>query len=70
MERQKKNDPNWGLLSTTRIDINGERWFTYQQLCRNLKIAPATMYAYVKDGRVLRKRIDGLSFYRVTPGYM
>ena len=70
MKHRKKEHPDQELLARTRIEINGERWFTYQQLCMIMMITPATMYSYVKDKTVERMRIDGMSFYRIAPGYM
>lgn len=68
MRHRKKEHPDQELLARTRIEINGERWFTYQQLCMIMMITPATMYGYVREGVVERKRIDSMSFYRLRAG--
>lgn len=52
-----------------RIYIDGERWFTYQQLAIIMHCTPGSIYNRVKTGKIKIKKVDGLSFYRLE-GYM
>lgn len=51
-----------------RIEINGERWYTRQQLCLKLKISGRTMYDWVDSHKIEKKKIDGLTFYKEIDG--
>ena len=48
------------------ILINGEEWFTPSQLCELVGISDKTMYLWVTQGKVEKKRVDKHSFYRLT----
>lgn len=61
---KKKTRPDKELISKHRIEVNGERWFTYRQLCSILMCVPATLYNYVRSGDVESLDIDGLTLYR------
>ena len=52
-----------------RISVDGERWFTYQQLARILMCSHASLFGYVRKGKVETKKIDGITLYRLN-GYM
>lgn len=46
------------------IYINGEKWYTYQQLCRKLGIAKTSLYNKVNTGEIEKISVDGCTFYR------
>lgn len=52
-----------------RIMVDGERWFTYQQLGRVLRCTKASVFNHVRKGKVEKKQIDGITLYRLN-GYM
>lgn len=61
---KKKARPDKELISKHRIEVNGERWFTYRQLCSILMCVPATLYNYVRSGDVESLEIEGMTLYR------
>lgn len=51
-----------------RIEVNGERWFTFDQLKRILRVSHTTLYTYIKQDKVIKKDFDGIDLYRLN-GY-
>ena len=65
MKREPRND----IKEEAKIIIDGERWFTYQQLAKVLMCTHASVFNYVKKGKVEVKKINGVKLYRLN-GYM
>ncbi len=61
---RKKKRPNEEIISKYCIEVNGERWFTYRQLCEILMCVPQTLYNYVRSGDVDALRMEGVTLYR------
>lgn len=53
-----------------KIEINGERWFTRQQLSTVLKCSERTIYNFVNYGRVDVLDVDNMTFYRLNKNFM
>lgn len=64
-----KREPGSKVEGEPKIIIDGERWFSYQQLSKILMCTHASIFNYVKKGKVEVKKIDGMKFYRLN-GYM
>ena len=64
-----KREPRNDIKEEAKIIIDGERWFTYQQLAKVLMCTHASVFNYVKKGKVEVKKINGVKLYRLN-GYM
>lgn len=64
-----KREPRNDIQEEAKIIIDGERWFTYQQLAKVLMCTHASVFNYVKKGKVEVKKINGVKLYRLN-GYM
>lgn len=64
-----KREPRNDIKEEAKITIDGERWFTYQQLAKVLMCTHASVFNYVKKGKVEVKKINGVKLYRLN-GYM
>jgi len=51
-----------------RIEVDGELWFTFNQLKRILRVSHTTLYTYIKNGKVIKEDFDGVDLYRLN-GY-
>jgi len=67
------NDPGGVIRSKKNkapvILVNGERWFTYQQLSNILMCSTSTFYLARKKKKIQQLKIDGIRLYRLN-GYM
>lgn len=53
-----------------KIEVNGERWFTYQQMCSILKCHRSTVFNFAKSGKIEVMQVDSTTLYRLHKDYM
>jgi hypothetical protein len=54
-----------------KIEINGERWYTPQQMLLLLGVGHHVYLArYVKSGKIEKKKVDHMTFYRFSEDYI
>ena len=61
-----KREPRNDIKEEAKIIVDGERWFTYQQLAKVLMCTHASVFNYVKKGKVEVKKINGVKLYRLN----
>lgn len=53
-----------------KIEVNGERWFTYQQMCSILKCHRSTVFNFAKKGKIEVLEVDSTTLYRLHKDFM